>query len=99
MLDLENTNVVDENTKNEEVADTTEQNTPPTESLDGYVYDCAKLNIRSKPVVNNNNVIEIVDDGTLLTIVEPDKAKGKWYKVVTPSGNIGFCMKKFVDIR
>lgn len=99
MLNLENTNTVDENVMDETVTDTTEQDTPPTESLIGRVCDCEKLNIRRKPVVNINNVIEVVDEDTKLTIIEPNRAKGEWYKVVTPANNTGFCMKKFVEIR
>lgn len=68
------------------------------EPLIGVVFGCKKLNIRKRPVVNPNNVLCVVEMNTELEIIEPEKATGQWYKVVTSDGVKGFCMKEFVNV-
>lgn len=84
-----------ETVKEEKVEETT---APQPKSVIGFVTGCKRLNIRKKPVVNNGNVIDIVEDGKELMIIEPDKAKGEWYKVQLTDDMFGFCMKQFVKV-
>ena len=86
---------VEESVNEEPVEETV---APPPEPVNGVVVGCNKLNIRKKPVVNDKNVIAIVEAGTEMVIIEPEKAKGAWYKVLLNDGVEGFCMKQYVTI-
>jgi uncharacterized protein YgiM (DUF1202 family) len=89
----EETNV--EEVKTEEPEETL---APQPESVIGFVVDCKKLNVRKKPVVNDRNIIKTIDVDTEVTVIEPEKAKGEWYKVQLEDGVFGFCMKQFIAI-
>lgn len=69
----------------------------PTEPVFGKVSGCKKLNIRTKPAVNPNNIATIIDEGTEL-MIDPDEETAEWYKVMAPNAIEGFCMKKYVTI-
>lgn len=59
----------------------------------GIVTGCEKLNIRKAPKADAP-VVTIVDAGTELKIIDPEKATNGWYKV-----DKGFCMAKYVKIK
>lgn len=55
------------------------------------------LNIRENPVVAADNVVTVVNEGTVVMIDYP-VADGDWFKVYTEAGVEGYCMKEFVKI-
>ena len=61
----------------------------------GHVTECVKLNVRKDPSPNAE-VIGTVNRGDSL-IIDPSPF-GDFYKVITPYGVEGYCMKKFVYI-
>lgn len=61
----------------------------------GHVTECVKLNVRKEPNPNAE-VIGTVNRGDSL-IIDPSPF-GDFYKVITPYGVEGYCMKKFVYI-
>lgn len=54
-----------------------------------------RLNIRENPEVAANNIVAVVNEGTVLMIDYP-VADGDWFKVYTETGIAGYCMKEFV---
>jgi uncharacterized protein YgiM (DUF1202 family) len=64
----------------------------------GIVVDCTRLNIRKEPK-KDASVVLLVDAGAELSIIDSDKAKGDWYKVITANKVHGFCMKKYVKLK
>jgi uncharacterized protein YgiM (DUF1202 family) len=79
---------------------TNEPQKPELKYVDGTVFNCKRLNIRKKPD-KESEVLMVVDAGTFLMIIEPEKAKGDWYKVVAEIDEVettGFCMKEFVTL-
>lgn len=56
-----------------------------------------KLNIRRNPAVELDNVVTVVNEGTVVMIDYP-VADGDWFKVYTEAGVEGYCMKKFVKV-
>lgn len=63
----------------------------------GIVVDCSKLNIRREPK-KDADIVLIVDAGAELKVIDSDKHKGDWYKVITSNKVHGFCMKKYVKL-
>lgn len=55
------------------------------------------LNIRSNPFVAADNIVTVVNEGTVVMIDNPDE-DGDWFKVYTEAGVEGYCMKKFVKV-
>ena len=53
------------------------------------------LNIRSAPVKEEGNVIEVVKKDDILDVVEEDIGS-TWVRVSTPSGNNGYAMSEFL---
>ena len=73
---------------------------PTVETFIGTVSGCKRLNIRKGPS-KLDEVIAIVDAGSLLVVVESDEAADDWYKVNVEVAGIefeGFCMSEFVTI-
>ena len=89
--------VIEEETKVESVNSVAEEKKEGSIS-NGIVIDCSKLNIRKKPN-KESEIVSIVDSGSNLKVIDPDKHKGEWYKVITQKGVNGFCMRKYVEIR
>lgn len=67
----------------------------PLPPKSGHVTECIKLNVRKDPSPNAE-VIGTVNRGDSL-IIDPSPF-GDFYKVITPYGVEGYCMKKFVYI-
>ena len=63
----------------------------------GTVANCAKLNVRIKPVAGAQ-VVSVIDAGTQVEIDE-SKSTDEWYKVLIPAVNEGYCMRKFVTVQ
>lgn len=80
--------------KNDIVPDTSTEEIEPV--IYGYVSDCLKLNIRTKPVVGAEIlcVVEVADE----LLIDMDKSTDDWYHVTTNVGAEGFCMKKYVTV-
>lgn len=84
----------------EEVVEEVEEPTvdpEPTAYKKGIVKGCDRLNIRDKAGMDGKR-IETVPVKTELT-VKPDESTKEWLSVITPSGKIGFCMKKYVTVK
>lgn len=68
--------------------------------LIGVVTDCLKLNVRGTPDndPSGGNVVTTIE---CLTEVMVDMASStkEFYKIHTPAGVEGFCMKKYIAIR
>ena len=88
--------ITEEETKVEQVNSITEEKKEGSTSL-GVVIDCSKLNIRKKPN-KESEIVSIVDSGSNLKVIDPDKHQGEWYKVTTSKGVNGFCMRKYVEL-
>ena len=53
-----------------------------------------KLRLRAKPNLDEDNVIELIPDGSKVLVLSIYKS---WYKVETQS-NTGYCLKKYISI-
>lgn len=63
----------------------------------GFVDNCARLNVRTKPHPAAR-VVTILNADTEL-IIDEDKSTADWYSVREADGSVyGFCMKKFITI-
>ena len=69
----------------------------PTAPVAGEVVDCAKLNVRSEPDAEATVLTEILA-GTEVRI-DKDGSNKAFFKVTTPTGIDGFCMKKYIKIK
>lgn len=92
----------EENTyKSEIIANNTEMDTSPesekTESdVYGYVTDCSKLNIRTKPISGAEVICTVNLNDKLL--IDINRSTENWYCVTTNVGIEGFCMNKYVTV-
>ena len=73
-----------------------EEITPPAEPKSGVVT-ANKLNIRKLPAPTAEVVTIVEKDTTLM--IDPEYETVEWYKVYTPAGIEGYCMKKFVKVK
>lgn len=78
------------------VEETVETVTLP-ETVNGFVTNCNKLNVRMKPNANAA-VVRVIDVGTKITINLPKSVDG-WYYIRINNGTEGYCMKQFVNAR
>lgn len=62
----------------------------------GKPSKCQKLNVREKPDPMAR-VLEVIDQNARVEIDEGASTK-MWYKVTTPAGTVGYCMKEFMTI-
>lgn len=67
-----------------------------SEAKNGVVFNCAKLNVREKPVAGSR-VVSIIDAGTELAVTT-DESFGIFYKICTASGVEGYCVKDYVRL-
>ena len=71
---------------------------PKVEELKtGKVTGCTKLNVRKK-ADKDADVLAIIDCNKEVTVNLSDSTE-EFYKICTPAGIEGYCMKKFVDAR
>lgn len=62
----------------------------------GIVANCSKLNVRECPQLTAT-ILSTITEGTELIINEEESTKD-FYKICTPIGLEGYCMKQFVTI-
>lgn len=60
---------------------------------DGY----KELNVRKNPKANAE-VIDKIRVGSVVKILDIEKATGDWYKVSLGGEKTGYCMKKFIKL-
>lgn len=85
-------NVAPEETVLEETANVVHYN-------DGFVSGCEKLRVREKDSAESG-ILTVLEKGTELKVdLTEDSSDKEFYKVITPSGVEGYCMKKFITIR
>ena len=77
----------------ETIEEVTEVEENPTEVAFGKV-NCSKLNVRKEPSIHSTPLC-IIEHGTRMEISEFD---GEWFKILTPDGVSGYCMRKFIDL-
>lgn len=66
--------------------------------VDGIVSGCELLNIR-KESSKDAEVLCIIGVNTMVKVdLTVDKEAEEFYKIVTPNGVEGYCMKKFITI-
>lgn len=63
----------------------------------GIVAGCSKLNIREEPKTDSAIISEISCQAEV--IIEEAESTEDFYKVCTPFGVEGFCMKKYIVIK
>lgn len=68
----------------------------PVPPKTGIVVDCARLNVRKKPIANAE-VVYIIERWAKVIIDEENSTKN-FYKVCTEVGVEGYCMKQFIKI-
>lgn len=73
-----------------------EEPSAPTMPINGVVANCAKLNVRETPNIDAP-VLCILPRGTSV-LVNEEESTDKFYKVYSPAGNEGFCMKRYITI-
>lgn len=63
----------------------------------GKIRDCDKLNVREKPSLEAKIICKL----DKLSEVQIDKSKSTkdFYKILTPTGADGYCMKKYMSIK
>lgn len=96
-LPTENHEIVEPEIVSEEV------NTPEvvTESRfkEGVVSGCDKLNVRSADN-KEASVLCILDKDSIVSVdISNSNPANMFYKVITPAGVEGYCMKKFITIK
>lgn len=64
--------------------------------VSGIVTDCLKLNVRERPHPNAT-ILDIIPAATEL-IIDEEGSVNDFFKICTPAGLEGYCMKKFVTI-
>lgn len=70
---------------------------PAPKPVEGVVVGCVKLNVRTYPSINSD-IICVINVNDVVTI-DRDKSNKDWFKVRTASGEDGFCMCKFVNVK
>ena len=63
----------------------------------GRVFDCEQLYVR-KEGKKESDVLCIIEKDSEVQI-NLDESTEEFYKVVTPSGIEGYCMKKFIEVK
>lgn len=64
--------------------------------ISGVVIDCVKLNVREQPNPNAD-ILGIINEGSEV-LVNEEESTDDFYKICTPAGLEGYCMRKFVSI-
>ena len=87
----EQKNEVIEEQKNEVIEE--QKNVNPK----GKVVNCKLLNVRKKGNINAD-IIEVINEGDEVEILTNLNKQLEFYRVRIPSGKIGFCMSKYIEI-
>lgn len=89
------TTVEPEITATPETTTIPETDVPPIPVI-GTVINCAKLNVRVKPLADAA-VLCVLDANSEIE-VRVEKSTNEWVNVVTATGVEGFCMRRFVKV-
>ena len=87
----ERKNEVIEEQKNEVIEE--QKNVNPK----GKVVNCKLLNVRKKGNIDAD-IIEVINEGDEVEILTNLNKQWEFYRVRIPSGKIGFCMSKYIEI-
>ena len=68
------------------------------EVLTGQVVNCAKLNVR-EDASKEAKVLCVLEKDTIVNIDPKVDQTADFYQVHTQDGVIGYCMKKFIEIK
>ena len=63
----------------------------------GKVVNCKLLNVRKKDNIDAD-IIEVINEGDEVEILTNLNKQWEFYRVRIPSGKIGFCMSKYIEI-
>lgn len=63
--------------------------------VDGVVSECTRLNVRKEPSLNAE-ILEVITFATPLKVC-PALSTDEFFKVITPSGVEGYCIKQYVN--
>lgn len=74
---------------------TVESDVPPIPVV-GTVINCAKLNVRAKPLADAA-VLCVLDANSEIE-VRVEKSTNEWVNVITAAGIEGFCMRRFMKV-
>lgn len=66
-------------------------------AVTGFVSECAKLNVRKLPYTSAD-VRCIINLGDKV-VIDEEGSTDLFYKVRTSSGEDGYCMRKYIEIR
>lgn len=69
----------------------------PSKPVTGTVVNCSKLNIR-KVANKNADILCEVKAGSIL-MIDMEGSKKEYYKVCTPAGIKGYCVKDYVEVK
>lgn len=86
----------DEIENNEEIAANDVVETIKQEIV-GKVSECEQLYVRKEGKKESETLCTIDKDSEVQ--IDQDKSTEEFYKVITPSGIEGYCMKKFIEIK
>ncbi len=66
-------------------------------SLNGIVVNCDYLRVRSKPSLKAEEIVLIPKDSKV-SIDSSSKESKDFYKVLTPDGTKGYCVKEYIKL-
>ena len=66
-------------------------------TAEGFVVDCARLNVRAEANINSE-VVYVLDSMSEIE-VDMSKSTNEWLHICTASGVEGYCMRKYVEVR
>ena len=90
---------ISEETVNEVVEEVVNEVEPEViEVLTGQVVNCAKLNVR-EDASKEAKVLCVLEKDTIVNIDPKVDQTADFYQVHTQDGVIGYCMKKFIEIK
>ena len=81
----------------EETVEVTEPSKEEPTYSNAYIVDCSSLNIRCAPSIDADIMCSVGSRTSLQ--VELAKSTDDWFKVCTPAGIDGYCMRKYVRIK
>lgn len=74
----------------------TTEETPKKIATEGFVTNCARLNIRNAGKPNATILTQVAVNTKL--IVDSNKSTKSWLSVTTPNGTKGYCMREYVNL-
>lgn len=82
----------------EETVEVVTEETPVVEEKkevkNGYVSGCTSLNVRKEPSLDSDIVVVLPVDASVVI----EGTKKDFYSVSLSDGNVGYCLKKFIEV-